>query len=135
MWQPNVGDNSEIVTTNYKRMEKTVQTNHYGEIKLNNELDIISLITKLRNDLIKDFLDERLLKEYFHAKYMLAELSNVKIQFIRKDLKELYMSQLDTKHYQSIIEEIKNNERISLAEGNEQLFYKEIENILQKYIY
>lgn len=117
-------------------MEKTVQTNHYGEVKLSdNELDIVSLITKLRNDLIKDFLDERLLAVYFNSKYMLAELSNVKIQFIRRDLKELYMSPLDTEHYAPIIEEIKNNERTSLAEGNEQLFYKEIENILQKYIY
>lgn len=117
-------------------MEKTVQTNHYGEVKLSNEeVDIISLITKLRNDLIKDFLDERLLKQYFHSKYLLAELSNPKIQFIRKELKELYTSPLNEEHYQPIIDEIKNNERTSLAEGNEQLFYKEIENILQRYIY
>lgn len=113
-----------------------MQTNHYGEIKLsNNELDILELITKLRNDLIKDFLDERLLKQYFHSKYMLAELSEVKIQFIRRDLKELYISPINTEHYQPIIDEIKHNDRTSLAEGNEQLFYREIEGILRKYIY
>ena len=117
-------------------MEKTVQTNNYGEIRLQGgEIDIIELISKLRNDLIKDFLDERYLKRYFQANYQLVELSNIKIEFIRKDLKELFTAPLNIKHYQPIIDEIKTNERTSLAEGNEQLFYKELEGIFMKYIY
>lgn len=117
-------------------MERTVQTNHYGEVKLSDsEIDIIELITRLRNDLIKDFLDERFLKEYFHSKYHISDLNNVRVEFIRKDLKELYTSPVNTEHYKPIIEEIQTNERTSLAEGNELLFYREIESIFQKYFY
>jgi hypothetical protein len=45
-------------------MEKTILTNNYGEVKLSGEeVDVIELILKLRNDLIRDFLDERFLKK------------------------------------------------------------------------
>lgn len=117
-------------------MKKTVETNYYGEVNLtDSEVDIIELIKKLRNDLIKDFLDERFLKEYFHSKYHLSEISSIKMEFIRKDLKELFGASVNTEHYEPIITEIKTNERTSLAEGNEQLFYRELEGIFQKYIY
>ena len=117
-------------------MEKTVETNNYGEVKLqNNELDILELIRKLRNDLIKDFLDDRHLKQYLHNNYAPSDISSVKIEFIRKALKELLISPIDSEHYKPIIDEIKSNERTSLAEGNEQLFYKELGNIFRKYIY
>lgn len=114
-------------------MEKTVQTNNYGEIKLGSEVDIIELITKLRNDLIRDFLDERFLKEYFRTKYHIPDISNVKLEFIKKDLKDLYLSPIDTQHYKSLIDEIQANEKTSMEEGNEQLFYKEVESIFHKY--
>ena len=117
-------------------MEKTVQTNNYGDVRLSgSEVDIVELIGKLRNDLIKDFLDERFLKEYLLSKYHISDLSHVKLEFIRKDLKELYSIPINKDHYKPIIDEIQTNERTSLAEGNEQLFYKEIESILQKYFY
>jgi len=114
-------------------MEKTVQTNNYGEVKLGSEVDIVELITKLRNDLIRDFLDERFLKEYFQTKYHIADISNVKVEFIKKELKDLYLSPVNTEHYKPLIDEIQTNDRTSLAEGNEQLFYKEIESIFYKY--
>lgn len=117
-------------------MEKTVETNNYGEVKVSDsEVDIIELIRKLRNDLIKDFLDERHLKKYVHSKYSVSEVSNVKIEFIRKELKELLVSPVNTEHYRPIMDEIKTNERTSLAEGNEQLFYKELETVFLKYIF
>lgn len=117
-------------------MEKTVETNHYGDVKVSgNEVDIIKLIEKIRNDLIKDFLDERFLKEYLLSKYHMNDISAVRVEFIRKDLKELFSLPVDTLHYQVLIDEIQLHERTSLAEGNEQLFYKEIETILQKYFY
>ena len=49
----------------------------------------IDLIQKIRNDLMKDFLDERYLREYLSAHYHLREISNVKVEFIKKELKEL----------------------------------------------
>ncbi len=94
---------------------------------------IIDLIRNLRNDLIKDFLDERYMREYFSTNFNIRELSNVKIEFIKKSLKELLIAPVDTFHYQIIIDHIKSSESAALTEGNEQLFYKELETVFKKY--
>jgi len=96
---------------------------------------IIDLIRQVRNDLIKDFLDERFLMDYVSAKYNLKELSNIKIEFIKRDLKELLIMPVNINHYFDIIEQIKTTESAALSEKNEQLFYKELEVIFKKYIY
>jgi hypothetical protein len=96
---------------------------------------IIELVRKLRNDLIKDFLDERFLKEYIASHFRVRELSNVKIEFIKKELKELLISPVNTAHYQPLINHIKLTDSAALTENNEQLFYKEIENLFKRYIY
>jgi hypothetical protein len=96
---------------------------------------IIDLIRQLRNDLIKDFLDERHLKEYITGHFGVRELSNVKIEFIRKDLKELLISPVNTNHYDTLISHIRHSDSAALTETNEQLFYKELETIFKRYIY
>lgn len=117
-------------------MEKTVHTNNYGEVKLtDSEVDILDLIKKLRNDLIKDFLDERFLRGYIRSKYHHSDISNVKVEFIRKDLKELYASPVNLTHYMPLVNEIRANERTSLSDGNELLFYRDIESIFERYIF
>lgn len=103
-------------------------------IKWNDET-IIDLLRKVRNDLIKDFLDERFLLQYIDINYKLKELSPVKVEFIKASLKELLISPVNTNHYQVIIDKIRENDSASLSEGNDVLFYKEIESILKKYIY
>ena len=96
---------------------------------------IIDLVRKLRNDLIKDFLDDRFLKEYMSNQFRIRELSNVKVEFIRKDLKELLISPVNLNHYGSLIDQIKHTDSAALTETNEQLFYKELEGIFKRYIY
>jgi hypothetical protein len=96
---------------------------------------IIELIRKLRNDLIKDFLDERLLKEYANTQFRVRELSNIKIEFIKKDLKELLISPVNTIHYEVLIEQIKHTDSAALTENNERLFYKELEQVIKKYVF
>src|SRR5687767_9241756 len=91
--------------------------------------NIVDLVRKLRNDLIKDFLDERYLKEYLNNQFRIRELSNVKIEFIKRDLKELLISPINVNHYEPLISHIKNTDSAALTENNEQLFYKELENI------
>lgn len=98
-------------------------------------IDIIDIIRKLRNDLIKDFLDERNLIMYLAAQYKSIELSAVKIQFIKRDLKEMLIAPVDTRWYNPIIKDFKETGSAALTEGNEKLFYREIDAILQKYIY
>lgn len=98
-------------------------------------IDIIDIIRKLRNDLIKDFLDERNLIAYLSVQYKSIELSAVKIQFIKRDLKELLITPVDTIWYEPIIKDFTHTGSAALTEGNEKLFYREIETVLQKYVY
>ena len=95
----------------------------------------IELIRKIRNDLIKDFLDERFMISYLNTKYKMKELSKVKIELIRKALKELLISPVDVVHYSSLVEHIRQNESASLSERHEALFFDEVEMILKKYLY
>lgn len=96
---------------------------------------ILELVRKLRNDLIKDFLDERHLKEYVRNNFRVNELSNVKIEFIKKELKELLISPVNTNHYQGLIDQIRETDSAGITETNEPLFYKELEQIIKRYLY
>ena len=96
---------------------------------------ILELVRKLRNDLIKDFLDERHLKDYLSNQFRVNDLSHIKIEFIKKDLKELLISPVNTNHYQGLIEQIRETDSAGLAETNETLFYKELEYIFKRYMY
>jgi len=96
---------------------------------------IIDLIRNLRNDLIKDFLDERYLKEYAANTFRVNEVSNVKIEFIKKDLKILLIAPVNVIHYQPVIDKIRQSDTASLSEGNEQLFYAEVDAILKNYLF
>ena len=97
--------------------------------------NIIDLVRKVRNDLIKDFLDERFLKDYIANKYGMKELTAVKIEFIKRDLKEFLIAPVNTDHYRTVVDQIRETNSASLSEGNDELFYSEVEQILKKYIY
>lgn len=96
---------------------------------------ILELVRKLRNDLIKDFLDERHLKSYLSNQFRVTELSNIKVEFIKKDLKELLISPVNTTHYQPLIEQIRDTDSAAITETNEPLFYKELELIFKRYMF
>jgi hypothetical protein len=96
---------------------------------------IIDLVRKQRNDLIKDFLDERHLKEYVDNKFRIHELSNVAIEFIKRDLKELLISPVNTNHYDPLIRHIRHTDNAAFINTDEQLFYKELEMIFKRYMY
>jgi hypothetical protein len=92
-------------------------------------------VFKLRNDFIKIFLDERYLQEHFQKNFKLAELSKVKIEFIKRDLKMLLTSSIDEELYLSIIAEIKNNDPNELKPAHESIFLGQVNSLLKKYIY
>ena len=96
---------------------------------------IVDLIRKVRNDLIKDFLDDRYLLDYLGNRFRITEISRVKTEFIRNDLKELLISPVNIGHYDSLMKQIRDTDSASISAGNENLFYKEIESLLKKYIY
>lgn len=96
---------------------------------------ILELVRKLRNDLVKDFLDERHLKDYLSNQFRVNELSNIKVEFIKKDLKELLISPVNTNHYQRLIDQIRETDSASISETHSPLFYRELENIFKRYMY
>jgi len=96
---------------------------------------IAELILKVRNDLLKDFLDERFLQDYVREQFNIRELSAIRIEFIKKDLKELLSTAIDMPHYASLITRIRETDTASLSEGNDQLFYAEVEQVLKRHLY
>ena len=107
------------------------------EVNVNTKLThdrVLDLVRKTRNDLIKDFLDDRHLREYVSAQFGVRELSNIKVEFIRRDLKALLISPVNENHYEPLINQIKM-ENTSTEEINEQIFHKELENIFKRYMY
>ena len=100
----------------------------------NSKENNLDLIQKLRNDLVKDFLDERYMKEYLAEHYHVRELSNVKVEFIKKELKELLQVPLDITHYEGLLTRLDETDSTTLAEGDDQLFFAEIEKVLRRYV-
>lgn len=94
---------------------------------------LIDLVRKLRNDLIKDFLDERNLKSYVLNQFGVSTLSPVKLELIKKDLKTLLISPVNLNHYEPLMIHIQKTDSAALTENHEELFYQEIENVLKKF--
>jgi hypothetical protein len=99
------------------------------------EENMIDFIRATRNNLIKDFLDERHMKDYVHQQYKISDLSNIKIQSIKKDLMNLLVTPVNVSWYATLIQYIKTNDVAVTSDENRFLFYREIEMILKKYIY
>ena len=97
--------------------------------------NIIDLIRKIRNDLIKDFLDERYLLGYVGQQFNMQEISATRMEFLRRALKERLIHPVDVSHYAQLIEQIRATDTASLTAGNEKLFYAEIEKILKEHFY
>lgn len=98
--------------------------------------DVIDLIRQTRNNLIKSFLYENnILDNYFRDHYKI-DLNPVKRKFIFCELSDLLISPVDLVHYSSLILEIieKNNPEDVINEHKD-LFYKDLEIILNHYKY
>jgi hypothetical protein len=95
----------------------------------------VEIIRKLRDDILKDFLDERYLREYLATKFNVKELSNIKVEFIKKDLKELLQTPLDLVHYQKVLEETRDSDSDTIAEADDRLCYTEIEKVLIRHLF
>jgi hypothetical protein len=95
---------------------------------------IVEVIRELRNAIIKGFLLDENLVPYFKSRFT-KELTDVKKQFLKKDLTELLISPVDLAHYSSLIKEIKESNSTSPALHNEGLFYEELNPIFAKYTF
>ncbi len=89
---------------------------------------VIELIRITRNKLITERLATR-----FKGKYG-KTLSNVKREFIKRELKDLLNSPVDLVHYAGLINHAKTTGSFSLVEHNAEFFHSEIDRILVKYL-
>lgn len=95
---------------------------------------IIDLVRNRRNELIKDFLDERNIIEFFAQEYNRKELNRYKIEVIKKELKELLIAPVNTGHYATLISmlELESNEEI--LEMHRDLFDRDVKAIMKKHV-
>ena len=105
----------------------------HAENKISTER-IIDLVREVRNGLIRDFLQDENLKSYFAEQYN-KDLSQIKLEFLKRDLKELLNSPVDLPHYALLIKQMQELNTASIASSNHELFYKELEGIFKKYNY
>ncbi|MBX2956209.1 MAG: hypothetical protein KF846_08630 [Cyclobacteriaceae bacterium] len=93
----------------------------------------IDHIRTLRNSLIKDFLDEANLIRYFAEQYRHMHLNTRKLEFIKKELRELLDAPVDLVHYASLLLEMKQEGTASITASHHKLFYDELEKIFSRY--
>jgi len=95
---------------------------------------IIDLIRIVRNELIKDFLKDDNLSVYYQEQFN-KELSLVKKEFLKRELKELLISPVDLAHYARLINQLRETNTASITEKNNELFYRELDSIFKKYAF
>lgn len=95
---------------------------------------IIVLVRDIRNGLIKDFMNDDTLNSWFAQQYN-KTISPIKLEFMKRDLKELLNSPVDLSHYAGLIRQMQEHNSASIASANHELFYQELETIFKKYNY
>ena len=95
---------------------------------------IVDLIRSIRNELVLEFLEDDQLSSYFKEKFS-KELTKVKKEFLKRDLKELLTTPVDLVHYSKLINQIRETNTAALAEKSNELFYREFDPIFKKYSY
>ena len=94
---------------------------------------VIDLIRMVRNDLVKDLLHGDQLAAIYESNYG-KPLSNVKREFLKRDLREVLISPVDLVHYAGLITYARNTGTFSLTEKNSDYFYKDVERLFIKYL-
>lgn len=95
---------------------------------------VIDLIRKIRNDLIKDLLDEHALRAYVASHFNVRELTGIKLELLRQELREVLIQPVDVTHYRDLIDQIHTTGIASLSRGNEGLFYEDVERVVRNYV-
>src|SRR5437762_2365280 len=95
--------------------------------------NILELIRHGRNDVIRDFLDERNIRSYYADRYHLNDIDYPKVELIKTELKQLLSQQIDVQHYASLINQMKQaGVPLVQLDINPDLYYKEIQRIFLK---
>jgi hypothetical protein len=107
-----------------------------GSINITDDL-IVDYIRSNRDDIIKDFLDERNIRSYYADRYHLNDIDSPKVSAIKTDLRQLLDTPVDLNHYNGLIQQMKQAGIVSLenVDINPDLYYKEIQKIFLKHMF
>ena len=95
---------------------------------------IIELVKSLRNDLIRELLDQDKLDDYFAERFS-KPLSRVRKEFALRELKELAAQPVDLVHYAKLISQMRDTNTASISKENHTLFFEQLDSLLKKYNY
>lgn len=97
--------------------------------------EIIDRVRTSRNNKIKEFSEKRVIVEYFR-KHHGIELSDRKLEFLSRELKELLIAPVDLAHYASVITEFKDSPgKTGLDDQCAQLIMDELTKIFKRYTF
>ena len=102
---------------------------------LNKTILAQAMVLNTRNELIKRFMDNRILLPYLMKRCRKSDLSDAKVEIIQRELGNLLhcgLTQLP--NYKDIIESVKSACSSEPAKANEFRFFSEIEKVFRKHI-
>jgi len=95
---------------------------------------IIDSVHQRQGEVIREYLNDSVLRAYFKQRYN-REISSVKLEFLKRDLRDLTKAHLDLVHYAALIKQMKELNSDALPDGGDAYFLQELEVIFKKYIY
>jgi hypothetical protein len=94
-----------------------------------------AMVLSVRNELIKRFMDNRILVPYLIKRCQAVELSDAKVENIQRELAQLLNNGLDQlPHYKDIVDSVKTSCSREPAKASEKRFFHEIERVFRKYV-
>lgn len=84
-----------------------------------------------RDECLKELLNDSKLMDFLQAQYDVFQISNVRKEFLKRDLIELQNTSLDLVHYAALIRDMKDGTAATVT--GHPLFLAELHNIFKKY--
>lgn len=99
--------------------------------------EVIDLVRQKRNTLVKLYLEDEAVEACFKNVYGAESVSKIKIEFLKRDMRELLLAPVDLAYYSALILVLKDSHdsEVLNAPQFERLFAGQIETIFKKYIF
>lgn len=96
--------------------------------------EVIEVVKDTRNEIIGKLLNTEALNSFLSEHCHIENVSNIKLEFIKRSLKELAASPVDLSHYASLILDIRRTGSMTFKAEGDALFLDDIKNAIRSYI-